>query len=332
MDIQKVPESLHSLVPFVQRWGAISSDREQLKVVAHAEKSDDRIAELESWAARWTPEIMAEYTKWENQTRLTDSYELQKFYFLFILFDQLEIDFPRLHDRRDPIAEYIADLQTFDQVGAKARRMFGARFLCDYEGEAAAAITALTEATSDPEDEVRAWAHAALAAITGDSEEHRDAIRAILESPTLDEVDRLSIEEALNDGERTSTQRAIDRLRSAALGNDLDELRKIVPRVDVNVLDHNGTTAVEHAVRSNHPEALEILLEAGADANQRCQDDGRTLLHMAAVRRRGDVMIQILLRHNADPRAEDANGQTPLDIAREKRRTKSIALLKAAMH
>ena len=48
-------------------------------------------------------------------------------------------------------------------------------------------------------------------------------------------------------------------------------------------------------------------------------------------RRRDDVMIRVLLQYHADPLAVDIYGKTPLDIAREKRRTKSIALLKAAM-
>lgn len=190
------------------------------------------------------------------------------------------------------------------------------------EDEGKPAIAALQTATGDPNDEVRLWAHAALAIITRDPEPHRKAIRAIA---TKGELSKIDIDPAFEAIDRTSEQRAISRLAGAAIANDLPEIRKLVGRVNVDLPDHNGQQAAFYAVGNGHPEALQILLEAGADPNRR---DARnhTLLHDAAIRRRGRFIIPLLLKHGADPTLKDSDGRTALEIAAAYKRRQNVSL------
>lgn len=61
------------------------------------------------------------------------------------------------------------------------------------------------------------------------------------------------------------------------------------------------------------------LLDAGADPNVE-QEGGWTPLHAAALH--GDLdLIELLLRHGADPGSTSVDGKTPADLAREKNHT-----------
>jgi hypothetical protein len=312
-------------------WGAAASDEERYNVADFADGSEARIAALEAWVQSWTSEMQTAYDGWSSQTNLTDSYELCKFYFLLLMLDELEISFPSSGVPVDPIDKSIAELKVFDQIAAVPARMFAAWRLADFDAEGKKAIPALTEATRDPADQVRAWAHAALASITGDVEPHRKSIHEILKKTSAKEIELGFQKSALEALDKTAVQKAISRLTGAAVVNDLEEIKKLVKRVDVNLLDHNDQTAIGYAVGNSHPDAVRLLLEAGANPNQRDRNKDMTLLHSAAYRRRGDVMIAMLLRHGADPNLRDASGRTPLDIANESRRPKNAALLQAAM-
>lgn len=329
MSTNAVPAALHGLLPVVKRWGAVRSDSERYDVAKFAEQSDQHIEELERWAKIWTPEMQNVFDEWEGRTRLTDSYELCKFSFLLLMLDELEIECPAFDKDIDHLPALIADLKVFDRIGAVAKRTFAARSLCQLEDEGRPAIEALQAATGDPEDEVKVWAHAALAIITREMEPHRRAMDAIAKSGTETRI--FGIPAAFEELKKSSESRLLSRLTEAAIMNDVTEIRKIIGRVDVNLTDHNDTPAIAYAVGNGQVEALRLLLEAGGDPNSRdCQ--GRTLLHMAASRRRGPLLIPLLLEHGSDPDLKDRQGRTALDLARECGRQKNAELLENAGH
>lgn len=321
-----VPDALHGLLPVVERWSAVASDEERYTVADFAEVHQERIEELERWVIAWTPEMHRAYANWEGKTPLTECFELCKFYFLLLMLDELEIRFPTLEVRPDPVAKLIAELKVFDGIAAVATRRFAARFLCDMEDDGKPAIAALQTATGDPNDGVRLWAHAALAVITRDPEPHRKAMRAIAAKSNLSESDMDPAFEAID---QTSEQRVIRRLMGATITNDLPEIRRLVGWANVDLPDHHGQRAAFYAVGNGHPEALQLLLEVGADANQR-NADGETLLHGAARRRTGHLMIPLLLKYGADPTLKNGEGRTALEVAKECKRRRNIALLKDA--
>ena len=73
-----------------------------------------------------------------------------------------------------------------------------------------------------------------------------------------------------------------------------------------------GLTALLHAVRQGHREAVEALLNGGADPNQTSAADGAAPLLMAAVNGQFDLAL-LLLERGADPNAASTlNGATPL--------------------
>ncbi len=61
-------------------------------------------------------------------------------------------------------------------------------------------------------------------------------------------------------------------------------------------------------------EAIDLLVKAGADVNAHEPRNGQTALHAAALFGWNDV-IKDLVSHNADLRAQDNKGKTPLDAA-----------------
>jgi ankyrin repeat protein len=115
--------------------------------------------------------------------------------------------------------------------------------------------------------------------------------------------------------------------------NDLETIRELLAatpgRVDVNGRDHNGQSPIEYAVGNAHPEALELLLAAGADPNTR-SGTGLPVLHDAAGRRKGERMIPLLLRAGASVKARDRDGHTALAHAVRHKRDQSARVLRSA--
>ncbi len=80
-----------------------------------------------------------------------------------------------------------------------------------------------------------------------------------------------------------------------------------------------------HSAAAANPDAVEPLLDHGADANAQ-QVGGWTALHAAADR--GNVrLVELLLARGADPSLASDGGQTPADMAETNHRTDALAVL-----
>jgi tankyrase len=97
---------------------------------------------------------------------------------------------------------------------------------------------------------------------------------------------------------------------------------------DVNATDKNGVTALHHAVRFRNAAAVETLLAHGAAVNQACRRTGSTPLHRAVTtsgapstagkQTAAQQIVDILLRHGADPTIKNHRGLQPADYTHDK--------------
>ncbi|KAH8197346.1 hypothetical protein TruAng_008476 [Truncatella angustata] len=101
---------------------------------------------------------------------------------------------------------------------------------------------------------------------------------------------------------------------NTAVRGDLAQLRHLVQRnVDINVQDGLQETALFAAVCHQHVDAVELLLQAGANPNLTCSNSWKAL---HAVSRSGNEGIaRLLLRHGANTEARDSVGWVPLHVA-----------------
>ena len=93
------------------------------------------------------------------------------------------------------------------------------------------------------------------------------------------------------------------------------EFNEAVERgADVNATDFNGRTALEVAIRGNHPDIARKLIKLGADPNQAIGKRGDKLIHLAV--RLGSIgMLAVLLEEGADPNAKGNQNRNPLHYA-----------------
>ena len=87
---------------------------------------------------------------------------------------------------------------------------------------------------------------------------------------------------------------------------------------DVNLPGSTGddwdATPLQHAILQRQPAVVRLLLDRGADLNRGAVPGSLTPLQLAA----GDTdpaILKLLLAHGADPAVEDDNGATPLSRA-----------------
>jgi hypothetical protein len=83
-----------------------------------------------------------------------------------------------------------------------------------------------------------------------------------------------------------------------------------------------------HAGWGGHPEAIQFLIDRGADVNKP-NPLGMTALMFAAYSGH-DEAIELLLRSGADANASDENGNTALSFAKQKAHQSTIKLLRRA--
>lgn len=82
---------------------------------------------------------------------------------------------------------------------------------------------------------------------------------------------------------------------------------------DPNQKDNRGISALDFASRMGYSRIVELLLNGGA--NPDIQDNNLNTPLMSASTRGNDEIVRILLERNADPNLEDNDGNTALTIA-----------------
>lgn len=82
----------------------------------------------------------------------------------------------------------------------------------------------------------------------------------------------------------------------------------------LNARDSDGSTPLHCASWKGHPDAVQLLIETGADVDARNQNDhyGTTPLH-AAAHGNQTAVARLLLEAGADPSITNLHGRTPLD-------------------
>ena len=108
-------------------------------------------------------------------------------------------------------------------------------------------------------------------------------------------------------------------------------IRENRPRRDGEGVGESEKTALHYTAESNsNPAVIELLVQAGADVNERTRD-GTTPLHAAAGGNSNPAVIELLVRLGADVNALDKAGNTPLHYAARNNRNPEVieALLDA---
>ncbi|MDR1922482.1 MAG: ankyrin repeat domain-containing protein [Candidatus Adiutrix sp.] len=102
---------------------------------------------------------------------------------------------------------------------------------------------------------------------------------------------------------------------------------------EIKPLDKNGRQVyfpLILAAAHSGPEALELLLAAGCEANA-ATDRGRTALMIAARNNADPATVRLLLDSGADPNLRDQEGRTALDLSEDNAAAETVrAMLKAA--
>ncbi|CAH8595333.1 unnamed protein product [Schistosoma turkestanicum] len=93
----------------------------------------------------------------------------------------------------------------------------------------------------------------------------------------------------------------------ASTRGDIDRVRKLLDkRIDVNIPDNYGYTALHYAARNNHEDICKVLLKAGADIFAKTKNDGATPAHRAAYAGHLNI-LQLLVNKGGAPLLESCD-------------------------
>jgi len=107
------------------------------------------------------------------------------------------------------------------------------------------------------------------------------------------------------------TPQETDRFYEAIRANNLPALRALAQRDVIDTKTGTGLTPLIMAAAFGTPEAVSLLVDAGANVNAQ-SDSGLTALHVAW---RDEATVRLLLSRGANVNAKNASGSTPLLIA-----------------
>lgn len=102
-------------------------------------------------------------------------------------------------------------------------------------------------------------------------------------------------------------------LHQACSSGDLDRVKACVETVDINERSLDGFTPLFLAVKANHVDVAQFLLEAGADHALLNGTHGIPALHQA-VKDKNIAMVKLLIRNGADRDLEDLAGTTVFEM------------------
>ena len=108
------------------------------------------------------------------------------------------------------------------------------------------------------------------------------------------------------------------------------EVRKWIEKGEnVSQFDDYGNTALHLAAEKGLRGVCKVLLDAGADINQRNSSVGWAAVHYAAYEGHADV-LRMLIAHGAIPDLQDKSGDTPETFATEWQNAECVAILREA--
>uniref|UniRef100_A0A1Q3F3H9 Putative mynd zn-finger and ankyrin repeat protein n=1 Tax=Culex tarsalis TaxID=7177 RepID=A0A1Q3F3H9_CULTA len=98
--------------------------------------------------------------------------------------------------------------------------------------------------------------------------------------------------------------------------NEVSELKLVLGQFkqSVDFVDENGMTPLQHAAYKGNKEAVQLLLDQGADVNSGKHEYNYTALHFGALSGSVDVCVKLLLA-GANPNAVNSVGRTASQMA-----------------
>ncbi|XP_068168753.1 ankyrin repeat domain-containing protein 26-like [Antennarius striatus] len=117
----------------------------------------------------------------------------------------------------------------------------------------------------------------------------------------------------------------LGKVHKAAAAGDLEKLKRLAKKNDLNQLDRENRTVLHIACASGHAEVVQLLVESKAKLNL-CDNQNRSAL-MKAVQCQHERCVKILLENHADPNLVDINGNTALHFAAHVSSASTAALL-----
>ena len=108
-----------------------------------------------------------------------------------------------------------------------------------------------------------------------------------------------------------AAQEPTDAFYAAVRSNDLTALAKLVDASGVDLADERGITPLMYAAAIGSPEAMQFLMDKGADVNAKNTFGSSALIWAAADPRKAKMLVA----HGADVNAASKLGHTPLLIA-----------------